>query len=712
MTATCPNCGAPIEFRFDDSFVRVCDHCKHAVLRTDRALATLGRVADLAPIESPIRLFSEGHYLNGTFLVAGMAQIRHSAGGTWQEWYAKLGNGRWGWLAEAQGRYYLTFEQSAQVPAMETLAPGAVVSLPVPGRPQPVAFTVAEVGTASYMGARGELPYKLEPGAAFNYVDLSDGHGLFATIDYSDSPPSVYLGMQVSLAQLNLSGGEVIPVDKPKISAKRIACPQCNAPVDIRLPGSSLRVVCGHCNAILDIGSDAAEVIAAQKRTARPQIPLGSRGKLPEGEMTCIAFLQRSAFVDDTWWPFHEYLLHSPDIGYRWLVESDGNWNYVQPVDPGGVVERAKTARYGDVNFRLFQKAEVRVDEVYGEVYWLVEAGETVDAVDYIAPPLMLSREQTTGEVNWSLGTLMQPEQVKEAFGLTVGWPRPSNIAVNAVNISGSAANTLTIAFGLLIALGLVFAARATESIEYAQKITIPAGTSPPPPADPANPTSPPPATSLPSAMPGSSAPADSTPTNTVPTDLADTAPADPASNPHVFFSDPFKLEGGKNIEFTFYAGLNNNWAYIAADLVNVATGAVVDIDANLEYYSGNENGEFWSEGSSTMKTVVAPMPAGDYMLRLESQQGDKFDTNAHVQIRQDIFRSCYLWLGIALLGIPWFGFTLHTWLFERKRWDQSSFGTAGMPMNAAGAGLFVLMAVGFMVVGFFKLAAVLGNDD
>jgi NMD protein affecting ribosome stability and mRNA decay len=54
MKTTCPQCGAEIEFRFDDSFVRVCGHCRAAVTRTDRGVETLGKIADLMPMQSPL----------------------------------------------------------------------------------------------------------------------------------------------------------------------------------------------------------------------------------------------------------------------------------------------------------------------------------------------------------------------------------------------------------------------------------------------------------------------------------------------------------------------------------------------------------------------------------------------------------------------------------------------------------------------------------
>ena len=51
-----------------------------AVLRTDRGIETLGRMADLVPIDSPLRLFAEGRYGSLSFLLVGMAQLKHAAG--------------------------------------------------------------------------------------------------------------------------------------------------------------------------------------------------------------------------------------------------------------------------------------------------------------------------------------------------------------------------------------------------------------------------------------------------------------------------------------------------------------------------------------------------------------------------------------------------------------------------------------------------------
>ena len=174
MKVACPTCGADVDFRYDDSFVRVCGSCRAAVLRGDRGAETLGTVADLAPTASPLALFADGSYQGLGFMLVGRAQYKHPAGGVWDEWYAKLDDGTWGWLAEAQGRFYLTFETvgAGEPPSWDAVFPGASVQLQDDGARL---FTVGERGAASLAGAEGEIPFRFVPGASFQIADLESG---------------------------------------------------------------------------------------------------------------------------------------------------------------------------------------------------------------------------------------------------------------------------------------------------------------------------------------------------------------------------------------------------------------------------------------------------------------------------------------------------------------------------------------------------------
>jgi len=359
----CPTCGAEVEFRYDDSFVRVCGHCRSAVVRTDRGVETLGRFADLVPIPSALKLFAEGRHGTTGFLLVGMAQLRHGAGGVWQEWYAKLDGGQWAWISEAQGRIYFTFERpDVPVPAISSLTPGTAIEL------AGATFTVAERGTATYVSANGEIPYRLVPSSTFQFVDLSDGRGGFATIDYGDGSesPAVYLGYQVTPQGLGLSGGEAQPqLVKPSTGA-RLACPNCNGSLELRAPDQTLRVACPYCNSLVSVEGGTLSIIAKQAKKPVPAIALGTKGSFVEGELTVIGYVARSACIDLTWWPFEEYLLYAPSVGFRWLVCSDGHWSYVQPVATGAV-SVGLDAKYDGVTFQRFQSTELRVDSVLGE---------------------------------------------------------------------------------------------------------------------------------------------------------------------------------------------------------------------------------------------------------------------------------------------------------------------------------------------------------
>lgn len=774
MRTTCPNCGAPIEFRYDDSFVRVCASCNHAVLRTDRGVDSLGKVADLVPIESPLKLFAEGHHGNGTFLLVGMAQIRHEAGGLWQEWYAKLDGGEWGWLAEAQGRYYLTFEQP-WLAAPNDVAVGQKIDVPYQGTTK--TMTVGEVTSATYVGARGELPFKLVPNETFRYADLSDGAGTFATIDFGDdeTPPKLYIGAQVSVDSLRLTGGEVEPPVSPTGKAQRLACPSCNGPVDLRAPGESLRAVCPYCNSLLDTSQGPLAVLGKLATKAKPRIALGKKGTFVDGEFTVIGYLQRSALVEGEWWPFDEYLLYRPGAGFRWLVESDGHWSYVQPVAVGAAENTVAGATYDKVKFARYQLAQLRVDQVFGEMYWQVQVGETVGAEDYVAPPAMLSREFTDKEENWSLSTYMTIKDVGRAFGEELSLDTPQGIAPNQPDAWKAASGVLSIGFMILLVLGLVFSMAARDEQKFFKDVSLGGG-----PGAVVGPL--PSATAIPDlnaamtdpklipecieyqavymAMLQCSAIGDSSKEAykamfeatfitsdkdvlamscktavdamhqsidaqcTLPTHeqmMAGSGSGSAAAQPDgpevttapadsVFFSEPIQIDGGRNIEISFKApSLSNDWVYIAADLVDEASGQVIGGEASMEYYSGYDDGA-WSEGTTESKTVFGPQPEGTYVLRLEAQHGSAGLLPVQVTIKQGVFRGKWLAWAMLFLGLPLLFVGMVSYFHEKKRWENANNGKA--PWTPVGLLVIAFIGVFIAIGAIFKAMAEASSDN
>src|SRR5262249_62358884 len=106
-----------------------------------------------------------------------------------------------------------------------------------------------------------------------------------------------------------------------------------------------------------------------------------------------------------------EYYLYGPRLGLSGRVQSDSHWNFVEPLPPGAVARSGNNALYEGVEFKCFQRATARVEQVLGEFYWKVEAGEEVQSTDYVRPPRLLSLEvsggHAAGESNSALGTYL-----------------------------------------------------------------------------------------------------------------------------------------------------------------------------------------------------------------------------------------------------------------------------------------------------------------
>jgi hypothetical protein len=635
----CPTCGAPVEFRYDDSFVRVCAHCRSAVVRSDRGVESLGKTADLVDIESPIKLFTEGRYRGLGFMVVGRTQLRHHMGGTWQEWYAKMDDGRWGWLAEAQGRYYLTFEIGVAPPIdYDHAEPGARVTIEDEG---PRQLVINEKGMATYASAEGEIPYRFTPGAAFRFVDLGDAEGRFATIDYGapDAPgvPSLYLGRQATLAELGLSGGEVGPATSAKIASKRLACPECDGALEVRAPDAAQRIACPYCGALLDTTSGALALLRkldSSERGSSP-IPLGSTCTFEGAELTAIGHVQRAAIVDGMHYPFDEVLLHAPSLGFRWLVCSDGHWSYVQPVLPAAIEPDANGVRYDRVAFRQFQSATLEVKRVVGEFYWQVEIGETVEGTDYIAPPAMLSSERSGTELTWSLGRYVRAKDLRRAFGDKVDPPGGARgVAPNQPSPFGGLGVVLGLAIAAFAAafLGLQAMSRnRTITQQRAEFVTAEFA------GDPTDPT----------------------------------AAAPPAAN--VWFSEEFTLAGGDNIAIDLTASVANSWIAVGGDLIESSGIGFEMFDRDIEYYFGVADGESWTEGSQHETVMLPAQNAGAYVLRLEASTPGGSPPPIDVRVRQDVF--VYRMALYALIAVfaPALILVILSYSFERRRWSDST---------------------------------------
>jgi hypothetical protein len=166
------------------------------LIRTDLDLKKVGQVADLPPNSSPIQIGTEGVYGKRSFVVTGRIIYEYDQG-NWNEWHLMLNDGTSGWLSDAQLDYAVTFlEQGQKLPRQCTVGQEYTW--------ENREYTVSTITKAHYSGVDGELPFQYWDKSDVVFVDLMSHSGAFATIDYSEDPPLLFLGEPVDFDGLDL----------------------------------------------------------------------------------------------------------------------------------------------------------------------------------------------------------------------------------------------------------------------------------------------------------------------------------------------------------------------------------------------------------------------------------------------------------------------------------------------------------------------------
>ena len=639
LKANCPSCGGPIEFTAGSTIVVVCPFCRSAVARTDRGLEDLGKVAEIAESESPLKLGLKGTYKDSRFELTGRAQLRHELGGYWDEWYATFSNGWVGWLAEAQGRFYLTFfqplPQGTALPTFNDLQLGQTI----PEIPTPTPLMVQERGHGTSVAADGEIPYKLSPGEQFAYADLAGKNNAFATIDYSMDPPWVFVGSQVTLAEIGLGDAKPVQREARKVSAAGMGCPNCGGPLTLNAPDKAERVTCPNCNSLLDVNQGSLTYLKAlNPPPEQPDFvaPIGAEGTFPgDVKFKIIGAVVRSVIIDDIHYYWHEYLLYNGQVGFRWLVHSDNHWNFVEPVNAAeveqlGMIGPGATVKYNGNAFKIFQDASAVVEYVKGEFYWRVEQGETVRAVDYVSTPLMLSQEISQNEINWSVGNYMTNDEIEKIFGIT-GLPRPWGVAPNQP-FTGRFYYTwgaLPLLLLFIVAVFMIPLSGLTKTV-LSQEIILP--------------------------------------------------PMATATTEQIASSQAFEIKGNKNVRITAGAQVNNSWAELDVDLLNQQTQELVEsVNVPVEYYNGVDDGESWSEGAKSTDASLSSVKAGTYTLQVHGTwQNWQAQMPVTVKVEQGVNRGVNFCFAFVLLLIAPILGLFRKISFESSRWKDSMFSSSG----------------------------------
>ncbi|MBL8428871.1 MAG: DUF4178 domain-containing protein [Dechloromonas sp.] len=625
VSAHCPSCGAPVVFKSASSVFAVCEYCQSTLVRHDQNLEDIGKMAALVEDRSPLQLGAEGSYKGVHFALIGRIQIKYSQG-IWNEWHLLFDDMRTGWLSESGGEYVLTFAQfvGEALPQFNDLKIGQRFVL------ASQTWTVSNIEKAECIAGQGELPFKVGAGYPVAAVDLRN-QANFATLDYSETPPLLFVGEAVdfpSLKMANLRDGMAIPTKA--VEARVFRCPSCGSPMAARSK-DILAVGCASCGAVVDAADESYRILSKslgmRDEKYSPRLPLGSKGRLDGKPVEVIGFLVKRCVVDAIAYNWSEYLLATEHGTYRWLTEYNGHWNVVDVLSkpPAGGIIEVDSVRHGGQVFKHFATTQAaEVIQVAGEFTWRVRRGETNRVVDYVAPPLMLSSESTGNDLSWSQGSYVEPQVIAEAFGLKADLPKPTAVFANQPNSWNETNRRIWSLFWKLalaaILLQAFFALFSSGRLLLRQDFTF-----------------------------------------------------EPQRGEEVQTRE-FEITGHPSkIAVRNQTSLDNNWIGLDMMLVNKVTGTAWPAARELSFYSGYDGGS-WTEGSREDEVVFLNIPAGTYYLTLDPDMAP--DKPVAVRDTVEVHTASAGWSNFVLVMIFLIIFPIFTAMrhaaFEARRWAES----------------------------------------
>ena len=186
-------------------------------------------------------------------------------------------------------------------------------------------------------------------------------------------------------------------------------------------------------------------------------IPLGSRGKWRGADYEVIGFQVRGMEADGVTYSWREYLLFNPYKGFRYLTEYNGHWNDCSVIT--ALPEADGTgAKYLGKSYKHFQTCLASTTFVLGEFPWQVAVNDSIQVTDYVAPPYVLSSENTGDETTWTLGEYVRGADIWKAFNLPGLAPKPLGVYENEPSQVKVSAGQIWFAFlGLATALFVIF---------------------------------------------------------------------------------------------------------------------------------------------------------------------------------------------------------------------------------------------------------------
>ncbi len=441
--------------------------------------------------------------------------------------------------------------------------------------------------------------------------------------------------------------------------SEEINCPHCSKPITIYDPTGSEYVVCANCLAYCRfIATNHLQYQYLVKPTKFNQVlPLGSVGILNDITYKVIGYMEKMEIInnDEFEYEWREYMLYSYQYGYAFLAEYDGHWSLIAGKQHYPEVDQAEKdgnfAYINGVSYALYNSYTPKVTALKGEYDWDAYE-ESVSTAEFIRPPyILISEKNKKGQhqEDWYLGKYIEAPIIAEAFKIELTqFPDKIDIGANQPNPHEQRwTHAITISVAaliLMIALQVLFS--IIKPTQLIMDKTVPL--------------------SLP------------------PIVKTDSTKHDSISNSTNYVSNNIEFQPLKTSTFNIYNGLvplkvdlgasvDNNWFEATLEVVNEKDNRTWVLNKEIDYYHGYEDGESWSEGSTTETVYLDNIPAGKYHINIYPYSGSSLTSSMVTEMSIKVTANYIIWQNLIISFLLLCIYPLICWYLKRnyevKRW-------------------------------------------
>ncbi len=418
-------------------------------------------------------------------------------------------------------------------------------------------------------------------------------------------------------------------------SIENISCQKCGNTIVVHDLESCEYITCSTCYTYLQhINSTKFTINKTLNKTASsPSLAIGATGTLLENEFKVIAYLEKKE--KGTQYIWREYTLYNYQKGYATLSEFDGHWSLIKGEnfypDLKELKDHHQRIDYQDIDFGLFNKYTPEITAAIGEFDYDV-LNEKIKATEFIAPPLMITKETGGPKIAYYLGEYIESDTIAKTFNITED-RLPEKTGIGAIQPSkffekwNSLFTVTGIALVLVLVLHLVIGQVKPENVLIDQYFPI--------------------------------AHEKVNETNVI----------------KPFITPSFNIKDiSSNIEFAINTTIVNNWLEATIVLVNENDNRTWEVTKGIEYYTGYEDGATWSEGSQTANIMLSNIPRGRYHLNIYPVSNDNNQNGLVIKATAN----ASMWRNTLITCLFLCMYPAYCWFrmrnFERKRWDNSDY--------------------------------------